>query len=187
MCHFETVNRGESFIWTQMVLSIVYTLLRRKCSHCTPSLAVKPCACTQFLQLNQYSLYHCKQLFLVIFSVSIYCNTLYHELSTDRSWSNYVSHSHSALLQATIWTTGSVCRCWKGTELKPRRRSYRPLHPLQAPSPLLSHLITPGTLNSAPSATPTRCRGIRQLLRALLHIEVSLENNHFVLLNCKIH
>lgn len=98
-----------------------------------------------------------------------------------------VSHSHSALLQATIWTTGSACRCWKGTELKPRRRSYRPLHPLQAPSPLPSHLITPGTLNSAPSATPTRCRGIRQLLRALLHIEVSLENNNFVLLNCKIH
>lgn len=100
---------------------------------------------------------------------------------------SFCNISFSALLQATIWTTGSACRCWKGTELKPRRRSYRPLHPLQAPSPLPSHLITPGTLNSAPSAIPTRCRGIRQLLRALLHIEVSQENNNFVLLNCKIH
>lgn len=169
MCLFETVTRGESFIWT-----------RGKCSHCAPSLAVEPCACTQFLQLYQYSLYHCEQLF----TVPIYCNTLYHSVS----WAlYYVSHLQPALLQATTWTTGSACQCWKGTELKPRRRSYRPLHPLQAPSPLLSHLITPGTLNSAPSATPTRCRGIRQLLRALLHIEVSLENNHFVLLNCKIH
>lgn len=170
-----------------MALSIVYetvTLLRRKCSHCAPSLVVEPCACTQFLELHQYSLYHCKQLFVVIFSVFIYCKTLYHSVS----WAlYYVSHSHSALLQATIWTTGSACRCLKGTELKPRRRSYHPLHPLLAPSPLPSHLITPGTLNSAPSATPTRCRGIRQLLRALLHIEVSLENNNFVLLNCKIH
>lgn len=68
-----------------MALSIVYltgTLLRRKCSSCAPSLAVEPCACTQFTYnfTNIHSMIANSSLLLSSLSLSTTTHYNYHDV-----------------------------------------------------------------------------------------------------------